>query len=162
MQFSPKTGIVYPFPENNHGVFFKSIPVRLVSTQIAPARRSSLARRPCHLPSTVDKDCPNFHFVEIDRYWDRLHSADRDRHETALGADGSLVPLSKGADPISESAGWRSPQERVNSRCRETIPVRHPARFVSRACLLALGLFSLGMDCAPRHKKVCRRRGFFL
>jgi len=46
--------------------------------------------RPC-LPFHFlygDKDGPNFHSLEIDRYWDRLHSADRNCRETALGADG--------------------------------------------------------------------------
>lgn len=46
----------------------------------------------------------------------------------------------RGTDPISESAGWHSPQEGVNSRCRETIPACHLAHSVSRACLFALGL----------------------
>ncbi len=75
------------------------------------------------------------------------------------------------AGPISESAGWHEPLERVNSRCREAIPVRpclcicflegdkggpnfhfveidrywdrHPARSVSQACLTAKGLLEL-------------------
>jgi hypothetical protein len=32
----PQKRIVYPFPENNHGVFFKSIPVRFGTKCVSP------------------------------------------------------------------------------------------------------------------------------
>jgi hypothetical protein len=112
--------------------------LRFKEDAIELSDRLGLPLRIAHYPPYTSKWHPIEHrlFSHVER---SLRGVILDCHETALGADGSSVLLQK-AGPISESAGWHSPLERVNSRCREAIPVRHRARSVSRACLIALGL----------------------
>ena len=75
----------------------------------------------------------------------RLHSTDRNRNETALGADGSLVPLIRSGSHQRErrltlaAGASEQPMSRDDS-CPSPCPC---PRQVSRACLFALGLLSV-------------------